>query len=431
MSDVRPLRLGALYSPVPGHLHPFGVLARELGRRGHEVIGLNIPDVGPASEAQGLAFRAVGADIMPVGSWEEYWMPIATSTGLRAIRATARAHRMVTRAMCDGVPTVHGEVGLDGLIVDQIQFQGRTIADHLGIPFVTLAPFIPMHRDPSGRRPPPFLPFGEARRWAPRVVNRLGYQVLELLARPVMKETNAFARRWGLPPVKAVEDTLSPTLQMTQCPARLDFVDEGYESAGVTYLGSLLDPERPAVPFPYERLDPELPLVYVSLGTLQNQRPEIYQAVIDALDELPVQGVITLGRWRGGDRPALRTGRHLVVDFAPQQELIARAAAVVTHAGMNTTIEALTAGVPMVLVPITNDQPAVAKRVELLGAGRRVPLSKLGTDRLRIALRSVLEEPSYRAAAQDLAAGIDAAGGAPRAADLIEAAFSTTSSPTP
>jgi MGT family glycosyltransferase len=397
------------------------VLGRELSRRGHQLVALNIPDIGPACEEQDLAFRAVGGDVMPPGSWEEYWTPIATSTGLRAIRATARAHRMVTRAMCSGVPEAHREQPFDALLIDQIQFQGRTIADHLGVPFVTLAPFIPMHRDPSGNRPPPFLPFDQARgRRTLRLVNRLGYEVLELLARPVMKETNEFARRWGQPEVKRVADTFSPTLQMTQCPPALDFVDPATTTTRVHYVGSLLDADRPSVAFPYDRLDASRPLVYVSLGTLQNQRPEIYRAVLDALDQLPVQGVISLGRWRGGGEPPVRSERHVVVDYAPQQELIARAAVVVTHAGMNTTIEALAAGAPLVLVPITNDQPAVAKRVELLGAGVRVPLAKLNAARLRQAIATVLDDPAHRAAAQAQQAGIESAGGVRRAADLIE-----------
>jgi zeaxanthin glucosyltransferase len=434
MPEPRSLHLGALFSPVPGHLHPFAVLGRELARRGHTLTALNIPDVGPACEAQGLPFRAVGVDVVPIGSWERLWTPIAEATGLGAIRATAAAHRQVTRAMCAGIPDVHAELGFDGLLVDEIQFQGRTIADHLGIPFATLAPFIPTVRTPGSDRPPPFLPFDRAgANPAKRLVNRLGYAVLEVLARPVMKETNAFAARWGLDPVRSVSDTVSPLLHMTQAPASLAFADPTADPPqdGIHHLGSLLDDGRPSVPFPWERLDVTKPLVYVSMGTLQNQRPEIYTTILEALDRLPVQGVISLGRWRGGAAPPVRSDRHVVVDFAPQQELVARAAAVVTHAGMNTTIESLAAGVPLVLVPITNDQPAVAKRVELRGAGVRVPLSRLEADRLVTALTTVLDDPAVRAGARRLQGEIRAAGGVTRAADLVEQAFAGVAAKVP
>jgi MGT family glycosyltransferase len=127
----------------------------------------------------------------------------------------------------------------------------------------------------------------------------------------------------------------------------------------------------------------------------------------------------------------VRSDRHVVVDFAPQQELVARAAAVVTHAGMNTTIESLAAGVPLVLVPITNDQPAVAKRVELRGAGVRVPLSRLRADRLVTALTRVLDDPAVRAGARRLQGEIRAAGGVTRAADLVEQAFAGAAAKVP
>ena len=416
------LHFGALFSPVPGHLHPFGAIVRELQRRGHRVTALNIEDVRAKCEAEGLEFLPVGEDTMPPGSWAQYWTPIATSTGLAAIRATARAHRRITRAMCEGTPPAHEKLGFDGLLVDQIQFQGKVIADHLGLPFVTVIPFIPLHRDAEGERPPPFLPLGPAEgRWHRRLVNRLGFAVLDVLARPVMRESNAFARRWGTRRLRRADDSYSSLLQIAQCPAGLDFAGPG--RGPVSYVGSLLDDERTPTPFPFERLDPDRPLVYVSLGTLHTQRPEIYRTMLDALDQLPVQGVVSLGHWLDERVAAIRSDRHIVVPFVPQTEIIRRASVVVTHAGMNTVVDALAAGKPMVMLPITNDQPAVAKRVELAGAGIRVPLRRLRADRLRDAIKDVLESPSYRAQAEALRDEIAQAGGVRRAADLIEAAL--------
>lgn len=429
MPTFRPLHFGALFSPVPGHLHPFAVVARELQRRGHRVSALNIVDVGEASEREGMGFVPVGEDIMPAGAWERYWDPIATSTGLAAIRATAHAHRMITRAMCAGVPAAHRELGFDGLLVDQIQFQGRTIADYIGVPFATFSPFIPMHRDPSGRRPPPFLAAGLAPTASPRrLVHRVAHEAMELLARPVIAETNQFAHAWGQPPIRRVADTFSDRLVFAQCPPSFDFVDQGAPALGVDYVGSLLDGARSEVAFPWERIDDSRPLVYVSLGTLQNQRPEIYRTLLAAVDQLDVQAVISLGRWRGDDGPTLKSDRHIIVPFAPQSELILRSSAVITHAGMNTTIETLAAGVPLVAVPITNDQPAVAKRVELQGAGLSVPLRRLDAGRLAEALSTVLTDGSYRVAAQRLSAEIRESGGVARAADLVEHAFGVKAS---
>ena len=91
-----------------------------------------------------------------------------------------------------------------------------------------------------------------------------------------------------------------------------------------------------------------------------------------------------------------------------------------THAGLNTVLDSLSSGVPLVTVPITYEQPAIARRVEWCGAGRVVPFSKLNRDRLRSAVREVLENPSYKANAARVRDSIQQSGGVRRAADLIE-----------
>ena len=108
--------------------------------------------------------------------------------------------------------------------------------------------------------------------------------------------------------------------------------------------------------------------------------------------------------------------------------LLERAAVAITHAGMNTALECLTYGVPMVAIPITNDQPGVAARIAWTGTGEIVPLNKLTAARLQTALKLVLTEPSYRENALRLKQSIAISGGVSRAADIIELAISTRKS---
>src|SRR5262249_40473358 len=113
-------------------------------------------------------------------------------------------------------------------------------------------------------------------------------------------------------------------------------------------------------------------------------------------------------------------GRPLVVGYAPQRELLSRAALAVTHGGLNTVLDALSLGVPLVVVPITHEQPGVAARVRWTGTGEVVPLRRLTVARLRSALDQVLQSPTYRLQAGRLQEDIAQAGGVGRAADLIE-----------
>jgi zeaxanthin glucosyltransferase len=104
----------------------------------------------------------------------------------------------------------------------------------------------------------------------------------------------------------------------------------------------------------------------------------------------------------------------------PQLELFRRAALAVTHAGLNTTLDALSTGLPMVAIPVTNEQPGIAARIAWVGSGETVMLSRVTPRRLHSLISRVLSDPSYAAAARRVRDAIQAAAGALGAADMIE-----------
>jgi UDP:flavonoid glycosyltransferase YjiC (YdhE family) len=109
-----------------------------------------------------------------------------------------------------------------------------------------------------------------------------------------------------------------------------------------------------------------------------------------------------------------------VAPRVPLLDLLPRLAAVVTHGGLNTVTEALSAGVPLVVAPIRHDQPVNARDVAAAGAGVRVSFARAEPARLAAALDAVLSDGSYRAAARRLAASFAAAGGVRTAAESVE-----------
>ncbi|MGB5916953.1 MAG: nucleotide disphospho-sugar-binding domain-containing protein, partial [Phormidesmis sp.] len=165
------------------------------------------------------------------------------------------------------------------------------------------------------------------------------------------------------------------------------------------------------------------PLIYASLGTLQNQRPEIFECIAKACSPLDVQLVISLGNPQA--QPVMLPGNPIVVPFAPHQKIIERSAVVVTHAGMNTVLTALGCGVPLVAIPITNEQPGIAARLSRTQAGKTLQLDRLDETTLRAAISDVLTESSYRDNAQRLQQAIHSSGGVQQAADIIEKAAQT------
>jgi UDP:flavonoid glycosyltransferase YjiC (YdhE family) len=103
--------------------------------------------------------------------------------------------------------------------------------------------------------------------------------------------------------------------------------------------------------------------------------------------------------------------------FVPHAAVLDRAVCAVTHGGMGATQKALARGVPVCAVPFGRDQFEVARRVEVSGAGTRLPAGRLNLRRLRL---KVLEALTKTAGAKRVAEGFAAAGGPRAAADVFE-----------
>jgi zeaxanthin glucosyltransferase len=159
------------------------------------------------------------------------------------------------------------------------------------------------------------------------------------------------------------------------------------------------------------------------MGTLQNRLGHVFQTIAEACASLPVQLVVSLGGGMRAEDLGPLPSDPIVVGYAPQLEILRGASAVITHAGLNTTLEALSEGVPLVAIPLGNDQPGVAARIAYRNAGLVVPLKRLSASRLREAVTAVLYQEKYRLAAQTLQSAIRQMDALETAADLIENAF--------
>jgi len=173
---------------------------------------------------------------------------------------------------------------------------------------------------------------------------------------------------------------------------------------------------EPAAETPAWVSDLRRPVVLVSTSTEYQADDRLLQVALEALAEESVTVIATSPAGRLTD---LRVPANARVEaFVPHGPILAVAACVVCHGGMGTTQKALAAGVPVCAVPFGRDQPEVARRVELVRAGTRLPAGRLNPDRLR---RAVREAMTMREGAIRVSAAFAAAPGAPGAADALEA----------
>ena len=295
-------------------------------------------------------------------------------------------------------PEVVRREKVDALLVDQVSQAGGTVARPLwSLPWVTVCNALAMNPDPH--LPPGVLPWPYAPGWMARARNACGHALLDWLARPIFHEINGHRVAHGLESLTGgIGGTGAQLAQIAQQPAFFEFprsvpLEKFHYTGPWHHAGS-----HEEIPFPWEKLDGR-PLIYASMGTLQNRQQFIFETIAAACAELDVQLVISLGS-RDQDAAAVArgfAGQPVVVAIAPQLALLQRAALAITHAGLNTALESLSAGVPMVAIPITNDQPGVASRLAWLGAAEVVPPAKLTVPRLRAALQQVLRRAGVTA----------------------------------
>jgi len=116
-----------------------------------------------------------------------------------------------------------------------------------------------------------------------------------------------------------------------------------------------------------------------------------------------------------------------IVRTAPQIELLERARLCITHAGLNTTLESLAHGVPMVAIPIAYDQPGISARIAYHGVGEFVDLDSLSVTNLSELIRKVLTNRSYADRARYFKEVIAKTRGLDVAADVVERVLQETS----
>lgn len=412
------MHFGIISPPVSGHIHPFGALGRELIRRGHRVDLIQMPDLAERARVEGLGFIGIGYTDHPSGSLPESLAQLARLQGLAALRFTIHAIRRTTEMICRDAPGCIRSTGIDALLVDQTEPAGGTVAEHLGLPFITVCNALVLNREPNV--PPPFTGWGYRDSWLARLRNRIGYAGSERVMAPVTGILRTYRQKWKLPPHQKPDDSFSNLAQISQLPPAFDFPRRSLPNC-FEYVGPLRDAVSRNGEFPWDRLDGR-PLVYASLGTLQNQKQWVFRCFAEACAGLPVQLVVAHGGGMGEQAAAALPGNPVVVTFAPQRQVLARARLTLTHAGLNTVLDSLTYGVPLIAVPITYEQPAIASRISWSGAGRVLSLNKLTTERLSAAIQAVLADTTYTSNAQVVRHSIESAGGVTRAADIIEKA---------
>jgi MGT family glycosyltransferase len=398
----------AYVDAVPGRLYPLVSTLEELARRNHRVVvRCGIDDVEPL-RSLGLEVESLRPEIerFAPDDWRARTRFGALNRGLGQFGERAPFQLADLEQAIESVQP-------DMLFVDEGAWGAAVAAERSGLPwaFSIVSP-VPL---PSRDAPPFGLGLTPRHDLVGRVRDRLAKRVtLGTLERLVASHLNPLRAELGLSPVRTIEDVyLAASVVLAYTAEPFEYPRSDWP-AKVRIVGPGLW-EPPADP-PAWLADVQQPLVLVSCSTLFQNDRRLVEVVCAAFAGEPFDVVVTTADVdpSGVDAPAnVRIER-----FLPHAPLLRRAACAVCHAGMGITQKALAYGVPVVAVPFGRDQPEVARRVEVAGAGVRLPARKLTPGRLRAAVGRAIE---LRPGAERIAVAFAAAGGAGAAAAELEA----------
>jgi len=183
------------------------------------------------------------------------------------------------------------------------------------------------------------------------------------------------------------------------------------------FVGPSMAARSDAADFPWERIRGRV--VYVSLGTLFNTEAAFYRDCFEAFGGQDFQVILSVGANVAIESLGAAPDNFIVQSHVPQLEVLERAAAFVTHGGMNSVCESLYHGVPLIVVPQMSEQAIIGRRVEELGAGVYLAKEAVTPVRLREAVQRVLGEDGFRRQSAVISESFRSAGGVTRAADSI------------
>ncbi len=407
---------GILCPPALGHLNPFMALARELVARGHRVIFYQLKDYEILLRQSGFDVRVYGEKEFPLGAWRASAEIFATLSGDRAMEHFINAVKKKTHAGLEELPAAIRADGVDVILADQVGIDSSSIADDLDLPFATLCNALPLDSDSTT---PPFFTD-----WAPspgppaRLRNWLAYRILDSKIQPTLDLVNIWRAGRGMKLLKHRRDSYSKLLKMIRLPQEFDFPRRA--DSQTHWIGPLINQNgRIQSLFPWERRNGK-PLVYVSMGSEINQRFDVFQLIINALESEDIQLVVSLGR-ENADTNVLSYARSTIVcPFVPQTEVLRKASLFVTHGGLNSVLESICAGVPMLALPNANDQFGICSRIRHYGVGDYLLAENVTDVSLRALFERLVGDEKVRCRLRRLAGENSADQASRRAADLVE-----------
>ncbi len=376
--------------PAHGHTNPMLPIASELIKRGNEVRFYSFDEFKDKIVATGAQFVSCDKYLPEITEEEEKNLMNVNTTEM-----TIQDIRM-TLKMNDFLEKEFSDFQFDVVYTDAVCFWGKLNAWKYNVPMVCSTSTF--------------------------AFNQMSSKYMK------MSKGELADMIFGLPKISKELKTLDPYGYHVKSAMKLVQNDNSTDTVVYTsrnfqpYAESFSDRYIFVGPSVFSKLSPnkekERPIVYISLGTVINDRPDFYHKCIEALSDMNVDVIISYGKYMDKKLLGKLPDNFQAFSYVDQLEVLSRADAFITHCGMNSVSESLYMSTPLILYPQTNEQWAVARRVEENGAG--VLLKDDSTQGIKDALTEILNNKKYAACANKCCMDFRSCSGVEGAADFIE-----------
>ncbi|OIK05982.1 macrolide family glycosyltransferase [Streptomyces monashensis] len=384
--------------PAIGHVNPTLGLVEELVRRGHRVTSTATDHFVPLVEAAGaepVRYRSVFGDFYR----SPYTAEANEGEGLRCLEEA--------RSIVDQVEDFHKDARPDIVLHDFMAWGGRFYSGRHGIPSMRLFPSYGYNETFSVQNKFPMAEFTD-----PKVVEMLG-KLTEVLP------------SFNLPadPMAFFQEIAERSIIFL--PRDFHYDGDTFDQRFV-FAGPCLT-DRSAYQGSWQPASRERPVLLISLGTAATGWPEFFKTAIEAFGDSEWDVVMAVGDHLDAAELGTPPANFTVRRHVPQLDVLQHAKLFVTHGGMNSTMESLYYGVPMVVIPQMNEQRANGMRVAELGLGRHLAVADTTVESLRRAVSDVVADDQVTANVQRMRSAMRAVDGPRVAADAVEAQLKSLS----
>lgn len=184
------------------------------------------------------------------------------------------------------------------------------------------------------------------------------------------------------------------------------------------FVGPSICEREENVDFPWDELHDEN-VIYISLGTINTQFVDFYKKCMKALETSERKVVMSIGKKTDLTVFDSIPENFIIRPFVPQLEVLNRTDVFISHGGLNSVTESLYYGVPVIALPMVNDQHLVTRQLTASGAGFGLKMEEITAQDIKDSVEKILSDKRYTQAASRIGASFRAAGGYKAAADAI------------